>query len=276
MSNLTVQTRGRGLGRGGKGVDNSQKSLSSFVQDGKDKLKSTSLNGSSSESKLDRILEQTSKLEELVHDVAELKVQFGKIGKLVEDTVKQELIVSDRWWENRHSLLSKRIDKLEEKEEREERQKRKNNIIVKGIDFATGNAEAMISDVLKNELGLEDVVILNTEVITARNGVKMAVVKLKSLENKKEVMKSKKRLAGSQISISPDYTVKEQRCQRKLRQLAEDLKKEGKRASVVYNGLFVDGVKMVLDDAGELTMAKMNGITEASQVGHGPLSQRSS
>lgn len=113
---------------------------------------------------------------------------------------------------------------------------------MKNIDFTTDDVKGCILNIIGNDLGLNDVVILETRVVTTRNKSKLAIVRLGSTGNKKDVMKSRKKLAGSQISISPDYTVKEQQHQRKLRLLADELRKGGKEVTVTYNKLFVDGV----------------------------------
>lgn len=85
---------------------------------------------------------------------------------------------------NRDLLLSGRIDRLEEKEKCKERRKGKNNVVVKGVDFASGSAEETVSNIFESELGLDSVVILNTEVITSKSDLKMSVVKLESLEKR--------------------------------------------------------------------------------------------
>ena len=69
----------------------------------------------------------------------------------------------------------------------------------------------------------------------------MMIAKLADTEQKKEVMGKKKCLKGMEERIEDDLTVKEREMQRRLKVIAEEERRKGKRVWVAYGRIDVEG-----------------------------------
>lgn len=233
--------------------DTSQKQITNFVEKNKNNPKKNQPLASM-EDKINEIFNRISKLdilEGLAHDVANFKTQLENVHSTVMQSVSEKLQENNEHWEAQRRSLDKRIERLEHKEEMNERRDRQKNITVSGVDFDVANPQTIIDEIFQEKLEI-NVTTTNVKTISTKGNRKIAIVRLSSLDDKKEVMRNKKKLAGTKISITPDYTKQESMERKKLLSHAANFKKEGKRVIVTHNKLIVDEVSMGLNKAGEL------------------------
>lgn len=102
--------------------------------------------------------------------------------------------------------MEERIRKVEKMWDRKERQERRRNIFVKGYKKDEKEMESRIGEIFKKigaEVEVDEIRVIKTG---REDWEGIAVVSLKSEENKKEVMRKKKGLRGKKIWIEEDLT----------------------------------------------------------------------
>lgn len=77
---------------------------------------------------------------------------------------------------------------------------------------------------------------------TSHISVKRIVVKLKTFENKLDILKNKYKLAGQNIYIDSDLTKSEQFIQAEIRKKAREERQHGRKIKVSYQKMMIDGV----------------------------------
>ena len=169
--------------------------------------------------------------------IKNLEEKVSTIG--VEEEKRREEVEGGK--EDRESEMGQRIKMLERKWERAEREEKMQNIIVKGIDTEKGNIKDSIEKLLE-EIGVE-VEIKNTRKVggTKVRGKGMVVVTLDNREQRRKVMEKKKKLKGRMERIEDDLTWEERKIKWKLREIAREEGKKGKRVWIERNSLRIEG-----------------------------------
>ncbi|XP_011883055.1 PREDICTED: DNA ligase 1-like [Vollenhovia emeryi] len=133
----------------------------------------------------------------------------------------------------------KRLSDIEDKLEARERLDRRNNIIIKGLELERGGeARGKVKEFLRMQFGVKEEAIEEVKVVGRET--RMIWVRIRSREEKEEIMSNKNRL-GKEIYIENDLTWKEKVLQRKIGGIARGERAKGKRVKVVYRGMIVDG-----------------------------------
>jgi len=144
-----------------------------------------------------------------------------------------------------------RINKLEQILERKERVERRRNIVVKGFKGGDGNVEEKIKrifDQIAAEVKIEEV----REVKAGRGDWGgLAVVKLRSEEDKKEVMRKKKGLRGGDIWIGDDLTWKERQSRWRFRKIVKAEERKGAKVWIGESKALINGVWWFWDEEEE-------------------------
>lgn len=117
------------------------------------------------------------------------------------------------------------IEKMKRKLEEKEKKERRNNIIVKGLEWKSGNKKEEVKEFLTKEFGIGKK-IRNT-IIFGRKEREWAMVEIEDWETKQAIMRDKKKLRGKNIFIDHDLTKEEREIQKALRDRAEKERKEG-------------------------------------------------
>lgn len=168
-------------------------------------------------------------------EVLEKKVRGGPVKEKEEIVTRMEKRLIEL--ENRkveevakvdEEELTRKVKRMEWIMEKEERDKRRKNIVIKGLK-RTESKEREIEEICKSigvEIGIVDI----RKIKTGREEKgEMIVVKLREEEMKREVMRNKGKLKGKEIWIEEDQTFRERRIKWKLRRIAEEERREGKR-----------------------------------------------
>ena len=132
----------------------------------------------------------------------------------------------------------KEIDKKLEMREREERRK---NIVIRGIKGKRNELEKEVKEILK-EVGIEAEVNCKKVIEDGGDGgVRMTVIGLQELEQKRKVMIERRRLREKGIRIDDDLTWKERKMRWNLEDIARQERGDGKRVRVKYGKIQIEG-----------------------------------
>ncbi|KAJ2938007.1 hypothetical protein O0L34_g14461 [Tuta absoluta] len=167
---------------------------------------------------------------------AELEKQTVIITRNITASINGEL--DDIF--NQLKICKSKIDTLEEKVTNLEREKRKHNLVFHGIPGTSGKKEETILEIVKKDLEvnlkLEDI---DTVRKMGKNDNAPLVIKLTTLKKKEEILRNKKKLKGSSISITEDYPKEVLEERKALREKLEAERNEGNFAFIKYNKLIV-------------------------------------
>lgn len=75
----------------------------------------------------------------------------------------------------------------------------------------------------------------------------MVIVKLKLEESRRKILENKRKLRGKEIWIEKDQIFKEREMKWKLRQIAGEEKRRGKRVRIGYGKLWIGGEAWIRD-----------------------------
>jgi len=165
-----------------------------------------------------------------------------------------------------------RITKIEKILERKERAERRRNIVVKGFKGGDGDVEGKIKKVF-NQIAVEVKIEEVREVKEGRGDWGgLAVVKLKSEEDKKEIMRKKRGLRGGNIWIGDDLTWKERQNRWRFREIVKVEEKKGAKVWIRENKALINGVWWFWDEEEEVIRkgrGKKGGEGEEEILGEG-------
>lgn len=204
--------------------------------------------------KLDNLMEIILKIKE---DMEEIKKENKILYQEMRD-LKEEWIKKQETWEKEkeimedkikkleskeeHSVeLAERIKEIERKEEMREQKERKNNIVAKGEEILWKETpKDTVEQILDHYFHLKSE-IEDAYWIRKSSGGGILVAKLKSGQQKKEIMLRKGELKGKKLYIENDLTKKEREGQRELVKLANVEKAQGSQVKIGYRKLWVNG-----------------------------------
>lgn len=153
-------------------------------------------------------------------------------------------ICGEARWEKRGKVerVAERLREMEIKWDKEKRKERRNNIVIKGIKLEDRKIEEAVDELWIVMSIKENVKEIRKIGGVDREGRGLVLVKLEAFEDKKRVMKVKKRLRGRRERIENDLTREERRTRWKIEREAEREREKGKRVQVGYMKMWVDGV----------------------------------
>ncbi|GFR69609.1 coagulation factor VIII-like protein [Elysia marginata] len=102
---------------------------------------------------------------------------------------------------------------------------------------------------INNHLEIDDarIQIDRAHRLRSNNGTGAIIVRITHYKDKENIMKNKKKLKDTNIHISDDYTPRIREIRRKLGPFLNKFRNEGKRATMVYDHLIVDGARLYWD-----------------------------
>ena len=196
----------------------------------------------------------------------ESKEDIGMIMKQMEEMQKKLNQVDTKWKrmeEDLKEFIAKTV--IEVMEEREEKQKRMKNVVIFNLrEPDTGNLsmkekkeqeQAMCMDIIANELGVEEVQIMETirlgkQEHNVREGVqrpRALLVKLTDVQTKWEIVKIAKKLKEAKkeeyrnVYIVPDLTLKERAAEKVLRDQLKQKREQGEKGWFIRKGQLIRG-----------------------------------
>lgn len=137
--------------------------------------------------------------------------------------------------------MLERLREIERREEARERRERRNNIILKGEELPCGGTpKANVEQVLVQHLQVKAEIEEAFWIGRGKRGSAL-IAKLKSWQQKKEVMMNKNKLKNKKIYINNDLTKKkERRIQREIAEVAKVEREGGAKVKIGYQKLKVN------------------------------------
>ena len=178
-------------------------------------------------------------LEELSSDVKEIKRSNAELKEEFKNT-------QEDWKRERNEMkeeikiLANKIKLLEQNEEARKKAEKKCNIVINGINFKSENARELdeeINKFINTELKIKSDVSSSYKIANKN----VYIAKCFSFAEKSSIMKNKYKLQGKKVFINNDYTKKEIEVQKKLKELAKEEQKKGKKTKIGYRKIQIDG-----------------------------------
>lgn len=200
--------------------------------------------------KLDNMEARNIRIEQKIDDVqADFKLMKKEIAGLKAENAALRS-------ENRSQ--EKRIEELE-------REVRKKNIVVYGITEKEGEQESDMKYCIEN-IAAKIQVPINVErdvLDIKRIGVKKGdmrpiLVEFKSSTKKTDMIKDAKKLKGSNIYLSEDYSREIQQQRKVLKQHLKDARERGQKATLNYNKLKINDKIYTVENLGHTKMPLQN------------------
>lgn len=201
--------------------------------------------------------------EEMMGNMRELEKRIGELEKRegtkeVGGKIEGEMMKKG---------MDDKMKEIEWKLEKREREERRRNIIIKGLEEREGRRREVVEGLLRDIGVVVEIGEIKRIGGDKEKGREMIVVKLGSEEQKREVMRNKRKLKGRREKIMEDWTWKERRMRWKLEELAKNEERRGRRVWIGYGririgekwwrwdeeeGVLRDGKGNIrLEDAGE-------------------------
>lgn len=158
----------------------------------------------------------------------------GKSRRSVRSRVSgRSVSVSSAW-----SLSDADVWKMKKLMRENERRDRETNIVIKG-DLRSGqDLKECVSQLMNDRLGIK----VNIEAVWKTGSV--IVARLSSMDDKREVMRNKKKLAGSRVFIENDLSYEDRKRQEEIVRWVKDRKAEGLNLRIGF-GKIADGEKWI-------------------------------
>ena len=185
---------------------------------------------------------------EVLKEITEIKSQTKDIAVLSERITKIEDKVDAKMAE-----FQKRLDDLEG-------QSRRSNVIIHGIaeddqDETWEATERKVHDLIKTKLKITEPIPFERCHRLGRkraNGSRPIITKLSFFKDKLRLFKQAKELKNSGVSISEDYVKSVREARSKMVPLMKLARDKGKRASLNYDKLIIDGEKYAVNREGRV------------------------
>lgn len=181
---------------------------------------------------------------------AELKKQVDELPSISNGDILRRLSKLEADAGKSKSSSISTIDSLERRLDFQERTIKKCNIVIKGYTRKSQDLRRDIMDFFAEKFGLHNIVTEVTEL--SHNPAKPVIVKLHSVDCKKQVLESKNKLVGTSIFIDPDLTKKEQELYRKIRLFAKQKRDNGIQVKIGYSKIFIEGKWVRGDELNQL------------------------
>ncbi|XP_071571574.1 uncharacterized protein [Temnothorax nylanderi] len=176
-----------------------------------------------------------SEIQDLREEWKKKQEEWEKEKRTMENRLK-ELEIKEEQMEKKMA----RMLQLEEREEERERRERRNNITLKGEDLPKeGSPKGTIEHIMRYELQVE-VDVEDAYWIGREQRGRMLIARLKSWQQKKEILAKKSKLKGKKLYIDNDLTKKERDVQKEIVGIAKMKKERGEQVKIGYKKLMVN------------------------------------
>ncbi|KYN38116.1 hypothetical protein ALC56_07516 [Trachymyrmex septentrionalis] len=150
--------------------------------------------------------------------------------------------------------LKKRVEEIEKRRDDQERRDRRLNVVMRGVEVEGGNMKDAAVGVLKKLGGLDKEIKIRevykignrmNDRMNDRTNESVLLVKLNSLDDKKEIMIRRNKLTGTKIYVDDDLTKDERERQKEIRFWAKREKERGRRVKVGFGKAWMNGKEYV-------------------------------
>lgn len=183
---------------------------------------------------------------ELKEEMKQIKSEFEKFKE--EEREKMEKLKEE------NADLKKRVEEIEKRRDDQERRDRRLNVVMRGVEVEGGNMKDAAVGVLKKLGGLDKEIKIRevykignrmNDRMNDRTNESVLLVKLNSLDDKKEIMIRRNKLTGTKIYVDDDLTKDERERQKEIRLWAKREKERGRRVKVGFGKAWMNGKEYV-------------------------------
>ena len=200
--------------------------------------------------------------DEVLSEISQIKSQTAEIGALsVRVNEIQERV------DSKIAFIQKQLYNLEG-------QSRRSNIIIHGVpeneaDETWEVTETKVLDLTRNKLEIAEPISIDRCHRLGRKratGPRPIIAKLTFFKEKQKVFSQASKLKGTGVSISEDYIKPIRESRSKLVPMLKSARAKGKRASLQYDKLVIEGEKYVVNSEGKVTSLRTGEILNTSVV----------
>ncbi|XP_011858385.1 PREDICTED: golgin subfamily A member 6-like protein 22 [Vollenhovia emeryi] len=173
----------------------------------------------------------------------EMKKHIERLEKKMEEMQARKQGTNENGGEANEEVkrLEKKMRGIEIRIEREEREKRRKNIVIRGIRGGKEKVETEIRKLMKENGVKEEGLEIKTIEDGKEGEVKLAVVKMEDLEEKKRSMRERRKLGEKGVRIEDDLTWEQRRMKWKMEEAARNERENGKRVWLRYGRIQIEG-----------------------------------
>lgn len=190
--------------------------------------------------------EMEEEIRDMKNMMIEMMEEMRKNTKENRD-LREELKKREDMWAKEKNALIERIEKLENKLENQEKKERKCNLVIKGLQIEENEKEKSLEKFIKNTMNIETRV-KKAFKMNKKGNSDIILAEMETWEEKQAIMTNKSKLRGSAIYIENDMTIEERKIQAEIRKLSRAERERGKRTTIGYKKLFINGIEHVWSD----------------------------
>jgi archaellum component FlaC len=205
------------------------------------------------------LLDMNSKFDEMKDDMKDMKNSYDglkeEVHGLREEVVDLRRVNDDLLNENEE--LKSKIGGLERAHDDLEGRSRRNNLLFYGVPKMEGeDCEGIVKDIITDKLELGDDFEFDRVHRLGVSKKSPIIARCTFFKQKTQILKAKKKLqeTDNTISIGEDFTKRVRELRRKLTPFLKRAKEEGKRATLIFDHLLVEGQKYTVSEDGDLVV----------------------
>ena len=197
------------------------------------------------------LMSMNSKFDDMKTDMNEMKESYNILKTEVQNMkeVMSELAEENNDLKTQLHDLARKTDDLECRSKR-------NNLIFCGIPRATNetsqDCEGIVRDLITDKLELADDIEFDRVHRLSGKPNSPVVARCCFYKHKEKIMKERSKLKGSSIFIGEEFSPRVREIRKALTPHLKTARNPGKRATMVYDHLLIDGKKFILDKDNEL------------------------
>ena len=204
------------------------------------------------------LVEMNSKFDTIKTDMKDMKDSFAHI-KTEVDGMKETVVKMKAENESLHKEnkeMKTKLANLELKTDELECRSKRNNLLFYGFDRPDNetakDCEETVQDFLTDRLEMSQSVEFDRVHRLNNKANSPIIARCTYFKDKDKILKSRGKLRGSTIFIGEDFSVRVRDIRKKLTPHLKAARNNGKRATMIYDHLLIDGKKFGIDDESKL------------------------
>lgn len=202
------------------------------------------------------------KLDGVQSDMAAIKQQFGRLQGEVDGLKKEveSLRQENQELKDHNNTLWSKVEGLEKKSDDLEGRSKRHNLIFYGLDReqneTNASCESRLQELFLDKLDFHDELPMDRVHRLGNKSDSPLIARCTFYKDKVRILKAKNKLKGTNIFVTEDFPVSVREIRKKLNKIAKAKREEGKKVTMVYDHLLMDGEKFSLDEDG-VSLVKM-------------------
>ena len=254
LGSATGASAGRAsMERAGNQPGNSSSSSASFSGETQPTLKDV----------MATLLAMNTKFDDVKDDVKEMKEVYAGLMKEMSDLKSEvaDLRHANDALKAENDALKEKVEAIERKTDDLEDRSKRQNIIIHGLprdihEKTWKDCEDVVRELIVDKMELTGEMPFDRVHRLTSDKNSPVIARFTFYKDKEEVMRAKGKLKGTKIFIGEDFSRRVRDVRKRLAPHLKTLKSQGKRATMVFDHLVVDGKKLFLNGNDQLCEAK--------------------